>query len=69
MTNHQPAKTSDGGPPRAAISNTEQEWLRRRRTGLVLLITGILLLLWSWGSWYYRVSIPDERPVLMINDE
>lgn len=35
----------------------------RLRVGLVILVLGVLLMLWSWGSWAYRLSAerPDPR--------
>ena len=32
----------------------------RFRVGLLFLIIGVLLLLWAWGSWLFRASVPDE---------
>lgn len=29
----------------------------RLRTGLVMLVLGVLLLVWAWGSWIYRTSV------------
>ena len=34
----------------------------RVRVGLLFLVVGVLLLLWAWGSWLFRASVPDERP-------
>ena len=34
---------------------TEQH---RTRLGLMMLCIGIILLLWTWGSWIYRASVP-----------
>lgn len=35
----------------------------RLRIGLVVLVTGVILMLWAWGSWAYRLSAekPDPR--------
>ena len=40
----------------------------RSRTGIILLVLGVLLLLWAWGSFVFRTSDagpdagPDEVP-------
>lgn len=33
----------------------------RKRLGLPLLVIGIVLMLWAWGSWIYRTSKSAER--------
>ncbi len=44
----------------------------RSRTGIVLLVAGVLLLLWAWGSFVFRTSDsgPEEAPseVRAVND-
>jgi len=38
----------------------------RLRTGLVMLVLGVLLVIWAWGSWIYRTSVeasPGHSPV------
>ena len=32
----------------------------RLRVGLVTLVLGISLILWSWGNWLYRASTPER---------
>lgn len=32
---------------------------RRSRVALAFLVVGVLLLLWAWVSWVFRVSVPD----------
>jgi hypothetical protein len=32
----------------------------RTRLGLLFLVIGIILVLWAWGSWVYRASVPVE---------
>ena len=32
-----------------------------KRLGLPLLVIGIILMLWAWGSWIYRASKSVER--------
>ncbi len=32
----------------------------RTRMGLVFLVVGIVLVMWAWGSWIYRASVPAE---------
>ena len=39
----------------------------RFRVGLLFLIVGVLLLLWAWGSWLFRASVPDE-PVPAVRE-
>ncbi len=68
MTNHQSARNSDGGTTSAAVSDYDREKFQRHRAGFALLIVGILLVVFAWGSWYFRISSPDEVPVMMIND-
>ena len=41
---------------------------RRTRLGLPLLVIGIILVLWAWGSWIYRASIPVERDGVVIQE-
>ena len=37
----------------------------RFRVGMLFLAIGILLLLWAWGSWLFRSSVPVEpTPVI-----
>jgi len=31
----------------------------RFRLGLILLVIGLVLVLWAWGSWVFRVSVPE----------
>lgn len=35
----------------------------RLRIGLAVLVSGVLLMLWAWGSWAYRLSaeLPDAQ--------
>ena len=33
----------------------------RTRLGLPLLVIGLILMLWAWGSWIYRASKTAER--------
>ena len=40
----------------------------RLRVGLVILVLGISLILWSWGNWLYRASAP-ERSAPIVNAE
>ena len=28
--------------------------------GIIVLFAGVLLLLWAWGNWVYRISEPAE---------
>jgi len=39
------------------LSGSEQN---RIITAIVLLVLGLLLLLWAWGSWVYRTSPPES---------
>lgn len=39
------------------LSGSEQN---RIVTAIVLLVLGLLLLLWAWGSWVYRTSPPES---------
>ncbi len=34
---------------------------RRITTATILLILGLLLLLWSWGSWVYRANVERQE--------
>jgi hypothetical protein len=34
----------------------------RARVGFLVLAAGLLLLLWAWGSWFYRTSMPENVP-------
>jgi len=69
MTNHQSAKNSDGGVPNPAVSEKDRDKFKRHRAGFALLIAGVLLILFAWGSWYYRISNPDEVPVMKIRHD
>lgn len=40
----------------------------RKRLGLPLLVIGIILMLWAWGSWIYRSSIRAEIDGAIIQD-
>ena len=40
----------------------------RTRLGLLCLLVGILLLLWAWGSWMYRASVPGETASTLRQD-
>jgi len=40
----------------------------RKRLGLPLLVIGIILMLWAWGSWIYRASIPVVREAATVQD-
>ncbi len=31
---------------------------KRMRVGMLFLAVGLVLLLWAWGSWVYRASVP-----------
>ena len=42
------------------IGGVEGSEQHRWRVGLVVLVAGILLTLWAWGSWAYRLQ-PDPR--------
>jgi hypothetical protein len=37
--------------------NSEQH---RFRLGILFLVIGLVLVLWAWGSWVYRMSVPEE---------
>lgn len=39
-----------------------------KRLGLPLLVIGIILMLWAWGSWIYRSTIRVERERAIIQD-
>ncbi len=69
MTNHQSDKTLDGGKTSPAVSEQDRDKFRRHRAGFALLIAGFCLILFAWGSWYFRISSPDEVPVMMIHDD
>ena len=45
------------------IGGAESGEQHRWRVGLIVLVAGILLMLWAWGSWAYRLSAeqPDTR--------
>lgn len=32
---------------------------KRIRNGLIFLVTGVVLVLWAWGSWIYRTWEPE----------
>jgi hypothetical protein len=38
----------------------------RSRVALVFLVAGVMLLLWSWGSWVYRTSASARRDAVAI---
>lgn len=35
----------------------------RLRTGTILLVVGLALVLWAWGSWLYRTSVAHSESV------
>ena len=37
---------------------------KRIRLALVFLLLGLLLLVWAWGSWAYRMSVSTATPML-----
>jgi len=37
---------------------------RRTTVGLILLVVGMLLILWSWGSWVYRAGVAEQEDTL-----
>jgi len=43
----------------------------RTRVGFLFLAAGVLLLIWAWGSWFYRASHPPESTVVSadLDDE
>jgi len=41
----------------SGTSGSEQN---RTRMGLVFLVVGVVLVMWAWGSWIYRASVPAE---------
>ena len=41
-------------------SGTPAHEQNRTRLGLVFLVVGIVLVLWAWGSWIFRASVPAE---------
>lgn len=38
----------------------------RSRVALVFLVVGVMLLLWSWGSWVYRTSASAGRAAVAM---
>lgn len=38
------------------MGGSEPSEQNRLRIGLAMLVAGVLLMLWSWGSWAYRLS-------------
>jgi len=40
----------------------------RMRLGLPLLVIGLILMLWAWGSWIYRASIPVETGGVVVQE-
>ena len=44
------------------VLETESPDPKGTRSGLICLVTGVVLLLWAWGSWVYRTSEPGVRP-------
>ena len=37
----------------------------RSRLGFILLALGLLLMLWAWGSWIFRESVPAKAQVIV----
>lgn len=37
----------------------------RSRLGFVFLALGLLLMLWAWGSWIFRESVPAKAQVIV----
>jgi len=42
--------------------------INRLRIGLVVLVMGIVLVLWSWGNWVYRAGVPARVTSLVHSD-
>ena len=41
----------------------------RMRMALVFLVAGVMLLLWSWGSWVYRTSASARQAAVAMAPE
>ena len=40
----------------------------RLRTGLVVLVLGISLILWSWGNWLYRATTAERSAPIVATE-
>ncbi len=59
MMNQIRAPSAVGGKAEVMIARARGDDDSRMRSGLVVLVLGVVLILWSWGNWVYRASTPD----------
>ena len=64
MTNQTRVPSAVGGETEAVTTEAQGAGDNRIRNGLVLLVFGSLMILWAWGNWLYRASMP--KPAVSV---
>lgn len=53
------AQSAVGGEAEDMVARARGDDDSRMRSGLIVLVLGVVLILWSWGNWAYRAATPD----------
>ena len=60
-----PAMNVDGGNDTPFFLGSEPD-PARTRLGIIVLVIGLLMVFWAWGSWVYRVSADPSSAAMIV---